>query len=105
MNSSEQQSVAPAPASSPTRRMSAEAVIGTGVTIAALGVLFLLLGWAQSMRDEDAAAWVLLGIGAVMLVGGGMAAAFGQAGNRSDAATRAAASDSPTAQGPNERTV
>ena len=85
--------------------MSAEAMIGTGVTIAAMGVLFLLLGWAQSMRQEHGAAWILLGIGAVMLVVGGMAAVFGSSGNRPDAATRAAASDSPTAQGPNERTV
>lgn len=85
--------------------MSAEAVIGTGVTIAALGVLFLLLGWAQSMRDQPTAALILLGIGAVMLVVGGLAAVFGQSGNRSDAATRRAASDSPTAQGPNDRTI
>lgn len=85
--------------------MSAEAVIGTGVTIAALGVLFLLLGWAQTMRDEDGAAWILLGIGGVMLVVGGMAAMFGHSGRGPDAAARAAASDSPTAQGPNDRTV
>ena len=85
--------------------MSSEAVIGTGVTIAALGVLFLLLGWAQTMREVEGAAWILLGIGAVLLVGGGLTAAFAQSGNKSDAATRAAASDSPTAQGPNDRTV
>ncbi len=85
--------------------MSAEAVIGTGVTIAALGVLFLLLGWAQTMRDQHSAAWILLGIGAVLLVVGGMAAMFGSSGQRPDAATRAAASASPTAQAPNERSV
>ncbi len=85
--------------------MSAEAVIGTGVTIASLGVLFLLLGCAQSMRDQEGAAWILLGIGAVMLVAGGLAAAMAQSAKPNDAATRAAASDSPTAQGPNERTV
>ena len=85
--------------------MSAEAVIGTGVTIAALGVLFLLLGWAQSMRDVHSAAWTLLAIGAVLLLGGGLTAVFAQTGHKSDAASRAAASDSPTAQGPNDRTV
>ena len=85
--------------------MSAEAVIGTGVTIAALGVLFLLLGWAQMMREEEAAGWILLTIGGVMFVVGAVAAAFAQSGNRSDGATRAAASDSPTAQAPNDRTV
>jgi membrane protein implicated in regulation of membrane protease activity len=85
--------------------MSAEAVIGTGVTVASIGVLFLLLGWAQSMRQEPAAAFILFAIGAVLLVVGGMAAMFGSSGRRPDAATRAAASDSPTAQGPNDRTV
>lgn len=86
--------------------MSAEAVIGTGVTIGALGVLCLLLGWAQSMREQHSAAWILLAIGAVMLVVGVIAAVFGQAGAAgSDAAERRAASDSPTAQGPNDRTV
>lgn len=100
MNTSEEPT-----ASAPARRMSAEAVIGTGVTIAALGVLFLLLGWAQSMRDQDSAAWILLGIGAVMLVVGGVAAMFGNSGQRTDAAAQRAASDSPTAQGPNDRTV
>ena len=85
--------------------MSAEAVIGTGVTIAALGVLFLLLGWAQAMRDQAGAAWILLAIGAVMLVVGAIAAVIGNSGQRTDAAARRAASDSPTAQGPNDRTV
>ena len=85
--------------------MSAEAVIGTGVTIGALGVLCLLLGWAQAMREQHGAAWVLLAIGAVMLVVGAMAAMFGGSGRGPDAAERKAASDSPTAQGPNDRTV
>jgi amino acid transporter len=85
--------------------MSAEAVIGTGVTIAALGVLCLLLGWAQVMREQPGAAWILLGVGAVMLVVGGVAAMFGSSGKEPDAAARRAANDSPTAQGPNDRTV
>ena len=85
--------------------MSAEAVIGTGVTIAAVGVMLLLLGWAQSMREEHTAAWIFLGIGAVMLVVGGLAAVFAHSAPGTDAATRRAASDSPTAQGPNDRTV
>ena len=85
--------------------MSAEAVIGTGVTIASLGVLLLLLGCAQSMRQEYGAAWVLLIVGAVALVIGGMTAIFGSSGRQRDAATRAAAADSPTAQAPNDRTV
>ena len=100
MNTPEQQ-----PVSAPTRRMSAEAVIGTGVTIAALGVLCLLLGWAQIMREQHGPAWILLAIGAVLLVVGGLAALFGGSGQRPDAGSRAAASDSPTAQAPNDRTV
>ena len=47
------------------RSFSSEAVIGTGVTIAAIGVLFLLLGWAQAMRQVHSASWILLAIGAV----------------------------------------
>lgn len=60
-----------------------EAVVGTGITIASLGVMFLLLGWAQMMREVEAAAWILLPIGAVMLVAGGLAAAFAHAGKKS----------------------
>lgn len=54
----------------------AEAIVGLGITIAALGVMLLLLGWAQVMREVEAAAWILLPIGAVMLVAGGLAAAL-----------------------------
>jgi hypothetical protein len=50
--------------------MSAEAIIGTGVTIGTLGVLFLLLGWAQWLRAVHGAATTLLLIGAVMAVVG-----------------------------------
>lgn len=53
--------------------MSAEALIGIGITVAALGVLFLLLGWAQSMREVHSAATILFAIGAVMFVVGGLA--------------------------------
>jgi hypothetical protein len=48
--------------------MSGEAMIGLGITIAALGVLFLLLGWAQHMRAAHDSVPVLLGIGGVMFV-------------------------------------
>jgi len=58
-----------------TRSISAEAIIGTGVTIAAIGVLFLLLGWAQAMRHVHPASWILLGLGAVCAVAGGIIAA------------------------------
>jgi hypothetical protein len=51
----------------PARRqllaMSSEAMIGTGITIASLGLLGLLLGWAQQMREVPnwAAVWCTLG--------------------------------------------
>ena len=54
---------------------SSEGIVGTGVTIAALGVLFLLLGWAQSMREVPSAAMILLIIGAVLVVAGVVVAA------------------------------
>lgn len=60
-----------------------EAIVGTGITIASLGVMFLLLGWAQMMREVEAAAWILLPIGALMLVAGGLAAAFARPGKKS----------------------
>ena len=49
-------------------RISAEAIIGTGVTVAMIGVLFVMLGWAQHMREAKEAAWMLLPIGAVLLI-------------------------------------
>jgi len=57
--------------------MSAEALIGTGITIAMIGVLFVMLGWAQHMREAKEAAWILLPIGAVLLIVGGIAAISG----------------------------
>ncbi len=65
---------APTPRSS---RFSREALIGLGMTILALGVLFLLLGWAETMRLEKGAALVLLSIGGTMFVVGGLAALSG----------------------------
>lgn len=50
------------------KKMSAEAVIGTGITIAMIGLLFAMLGWAQHMREAKEAAWMLLPLGAVLLV-------------------------------------
>lgn len=65
-------------ATPPTRTtpgISAEAIIGTGVSVAATGVLLLLLGWAQVMRGVHPASWILLGLGAVFVVIGGITAA------------------------------
>src|SRR4051812_22043833 len=43
--------------------MSAEALVGLGITIAALGLLGLLLGWAQHMRSVPGSAMLWLGVG------------------------------------------
>lgn len=48
---------------SDTAAISSEALIGLGITIAALGLLGLLLGWAQHMRAVPDAAMLLFGIG------------------------------------------
>lgn len=49
--------------------ISAEALIGLGITIAALGLLGVLLGWAQHMRGVAASAmlWFCVGGGCVVL--------------------------------------
>ena len=48
--------------------MSAEALVGLGITIGALGLLCLLLGWAEQMRSVEKMSVLWLGIGAVMVV-------------------------------------
>ena len=57
---------------------SSEAIVGTGVTVGAIGIMFLLLGWAQSMREQPSAAVILCIIGAVLLVAGGIVAGMGK---------------------------
>ena len=56
--------------------MSAEALVGLGMTIAGLGLLGVLLGWAQHMRSvpESAILWLCAG-GACVVVGGIIAVA------------------------------
>jgi hypothetical protein len=64
---------------SETAAISSEALIGLGITIAALGLLGLLLGWAQHMRSVPAGATLWLGIGAGCVIVGGMIAAAARA--------------------------
>jgi hypothetical protein len=59
--------------------ISPEALIGLGITIAALGLLGLLLGWAQKMRSVPDGAMLWFGIGAGCVVVGGMIAAAARA--------------------------
>ncbi len=56
------------------RSISAEAIIGIGITVAELGILCLLLGWAEHMRKVPAVAWMWLALGVVLVVVGGLAA-------------------------------
>lgn len=58
--------------------MSREAIVGTGVTIAALGVLVLLLGCAQWMRQVHDVATILLAAGGVMFLLGAIGALVGR---------------------------
>ena len=50
--------------------MSPESMIGTGITIASLGLLGLLLGWAQQMREVPQWAMVWFALGAVLAIVG-----------------------------------
>jgi hypothetical protein len=59
--------------------MSAEALIGLGITIAALGLLGLLLGWAQHMRSVPQGAMFWFVVGATCVVLGGLIAATARA--------------------------
>ena len=62
-----------------TAAMSAEALIGLGVTMAALGLLGLLLGWAQHMRSVPESALLWCGVGGVSMALGVIIAATGRA--------------------------
>jgi uncharacterized membrane protein HdeD (DUF308 family) len=60
---------------SETAAISSDALVGLGITIAALGLLGLLLGWAQHMRSVPDGAMLWLAVGAAMVVLGGIIAA------------------------------
>ena len=62
--------------------MSSEALIGTGITIAALGLLGLLLGWAQQMRAVPSWASVWFALGAILAIIGLLIVAVGGARRR-----------------------
>ena len=70
----------------PARRqllaISSEALIGIGITVAALGLLGLLLGWAQQMREVSSWATVWLALGAVLAIVGLLIVAIGGARRR-----------------------
>jgi hypothetical protein len=63
---------APKPSNKPeTAAISSEALVGLGITLGALGLLGMLLGWAQRMRgvpDSGDSAMLWLGVGGTMVV-------------------------------------
>ena len=63
---------------SETAAISAEALVGLGITIGALGLLGLMLGWAQHMRSVPASATLWFGVGAVCVVVGVVIAVTGR---------------------------
>ena len=68
------------PPASRTSLLSPEAAVGTGISVGALGLMFLLLGTAQLLREAHSAASVLFIIGAVLVVGGGLAILLARSG-------------------------
>ena len=62
--------------------ISSEAIVGIGITIAELGILCLLLGWAEYMRSVPTLAWIWLVLGATLFVLGGLAAVSAGSKNR-----------------------
>jgi hypothetical protein len=64
------------------RTISTEGMIGIGITIAALGLLSLLLGWAQQMRAVPSSAAVWFGLGAILAIAGILIALFAKTRKR-----------------------
>ena len=62
--------------------MSAEAMVGLGITIGALGLLGLLLAWAQQMRSVPASALLWLAVGGSCFLLGIIIAVSGRARKR-----------------------
>jgi hypothetical protein len=62
--------------------MSSEAMIGTGITLASIGLLGLLLGWAQQMRAVPSWASVWFALGAILAISGLVIVAVGGARKR-----------------------
>jgi hypothetical protein len=57
-------------------KMSSEALVGIGITVAELGALCLLLGWAEQMRSVPKIALVWFALGVVLVIIGGLTAAI-----------------------------
>ena len=60
--------------------VSTEAIIGIGVTVGSLGLLCLLLGWAQMMRGVTTAGVIWFPLGATLFFLGAVVAGIAWAG-------------------------
>lgn len=63
------------PSQSESPAISSEAITGIGITIAALGLLCLLLGLAEHLRSVPKVAFIWFALGAVLAVVGSLIAA------------------------------
>jgi len=59
-----------------TQMISPEAMIGIGITVAALGLLCLMLALAEHLRSVPKIASAWLALGAVLMIAGGLTAAY-----------------------------
>jgi hypothetical protein len=62
--------------------ISFEAILGIGITIAELGLLCLMLALAERLRSVPKVALIWLALGAVLVIVGGLTAAFAWSKNR-----------------------
>jgi hypothetical protein len=87
--------------------ISSEALVGIGITVAWLGLMCLLLGWAEYMRAVPKMAVIWLALGAVLFVLGGLAALSAKSKDRRpidvDHAPQPAASPIETESEPEEQ--
>jgi len=65
-----------------TKIISSEAIAGIGITVGGLGILCLLLGWAEQMRSVPRIAMIWLGLGTVLVILGGLTAASARSRDR-----------------------
>jgi hypothetical protein len=62
--------------------ISSEALLGIGITVAELGILCLLLGWAEYMRSVRQIALIWAALGIVLVIAGGLTAAVPRSRDR-----------------------
>jgi hypothetical protein len=76
MNTSEQ------PRKPGTPKISSEAIVGIGITVAEIGLLCLMLALAEHLRSVPRMASIWLALGVVLMIIGGLTAAIGRSRDR-----------------------